>query len=169
MKTFTKGVLGAFALLLLSSASSFAIEGLHVSVQSTNAVLSWPSVDVQNYIVQYQPSLTSTGSWLTLTSSLPGDSGTNFTFYVLSNVVQYPPIISGGTNGGGSIDPNGTNSSSGGTTNFPSTAGFYRVVQDGVRLLDSSLLALTNLTSLGVDACHPRPKTIFLCQLSFSK
>jgi hypothetical protein len=61
--------------------------------------------------------------------------------------VQYPSGSFGsGTNGGsGSIDPGGTNSSSGGTNAFAAGGfGFYRVVQDGVRLLDSSMFVLTN-------------------------
>jgi hypothetical protein len=57
--------------------------------------------------------------------------------------VPYPAFVYGGTNGGGSIDPNGTNDSAGGTNSFPSTTGFYRVVRDGAHLY-----GLTNGTTL---------------------
>lgn len=133
MKKISKGVLGVLALLLLSNASSFAIEGLQVSIPATNAVLSWPSDPSETYLVQYRNTLNATDSWATLTDYLPADSGTNITLFVDPNPVQYASSGSG-TNGGGSIDPGGTNNASSGTNIFSSTAGFYRVVRDGAHL-----------------------------------
>jgi hypothetical protein len=107
MKTNTLGVIGVVALLLASANNqTWAIEGLNVSVQSSNVVLSWPSVASETYIVQYRPSLGGTSSWQTLTSVLPAAVGTNLIFYVHSDAV------------------------SGGTTNI----GFYRVVRNDVHL-----------------------------------
>lgn len=90
MKTFVKGVLGAFALLLLSQTSSFAIEGIQVSVACSNVVLSWPSIEGETYIVQHRQSLTDTNGWQTLVSFLPADLGTNLTCFVHSNAVLNP-------------------------------------------------------------------------------
>jgi hypothetical protein len=97
----------------------------------------------ETYIVQYRSNLNASSSWLTLTDYLSAASSTNITSFVNSNSVTYPPLVSGGTNGGGSIDPNGTNSGSGGTNSFQSTFGFYRVVRDGAHLF-----GLTNGTTL---------------------
>jgi hypothetical protein len=68
-------------ILILSSVSSFAIEGLKVSVQSTNILLSWPSATNETYIAQYRPSLTSTSSWMTLTNYLPAATNATVTFF----------------------------------------------------------------------------------------
>jgi hypothetical protein len=73
-----------------SAISSFAIEGLHISVQCSNVVLSWPSADGETYIVQYRKTLDPSDGWQTLTSSLPAVSGTNVTSFVHSNAVQNP-------------------------------------------------------------------------------
>ena len=121
--------------LSLSTLQTFAIEGLKVSVESTNAVLSWPSTNIETYIVQYRSNLNASSSWLTLTDFLSAASFSNITSFVHSNSVFYPPLVSGGTNGGGSLDP--TNTASGGGTNFLySTTGFYRVVRDGVYIVN---------------------------------
>src|SRR5665213_3264976 len=72
----------AVLILLASNISSFAIEGLKISVQSTNAVLSWPSATNETYIAQYRQILNS-GSWLTLTNYLPAI--TNATTTTFSN------------------------------------------------------------------------------------
>lgn len=132
-----------FACCLTLNISSFAIEGLQVTLQSSNVVLHWPSTEGENYIVQYRPALNSTSDWTTITSALPADSGTNLTFFIHTNAAQFG-WSNGNTNGSGSIDPSNTNGVSSGTNNSASGFGFYRVVKDGVRLLDSSLLVLTN-------------------------
>lgn len=72
----------AVLILLASNISSFAIEGLKISVQSTNAVLSWPSATNETYIAQYRQILNS-GSWLTLTNYL--SAVTNATTTTFSN------------------------------------------------------------------------------------
>jgi hypothetical protein len=127
---------------------TFAIESLQVSVQATNAVLSWPSDPSETYIVQYRHTLNTTDSWTTLTSSLPGDSTKNITFFVHSNAVDYGLFVGGGGGSGSGTIPipgagdSSTNNGSG-STNVPGL-GFYRAVGDGVYLLNSSLFALTN-------------------------
>jgi hypothetical protein len=131
MKTINAIVAGL--ILLTSSISSMAIEGLKISVQSTNAVLSWPSTNIETYIVQYRSNLTASSSWQTLTDFYPAATSANITVFVNSNGVTYLPSGPGGTNGGGSI--NLTNTSSGSGTNlFASTSGFYQVVRDGVHI-----------------------------------
>lgn len=136
-----------FAFLSLSTIHTFAIEGLQLSVQSSNVVLAWPSTADETYIVQYRPALDAGFSWLTLTNYFLAAPDTNVTFFTHSNIVQYPPPTGGGTNGGGSPLPpmpmakfkSGTsgseihvNDASEDTTN--EYAGFYRVVRDGVHL-----------------------------------
>lgn len=136
MKTIGQAIVGAVVLLLASAVHSFAIEGIQVSVQSSNVVLSWPSATNETYIVQYLPALQSTNSWLTLTDGFPATLNTNLTVFVESNAVS-PPVwltntSSGGTNSGGiPLPPGGTNSS--GLYGLPTT-GFYRVVRDGVHI-----------------------------------
>jgi hypothetical protein len=91
MKTVTHKILTVSAGLLLASAvHTFAIEGLQVSVQCSNVVLSWPSADGETYIVQYRQTLDPSDSWQTLTNYFPNTSGTNVTAYIHSNVVQNP-------------------------------------------------------------------------------
>jgi hypothetical protein len=209
-------------LFLASAVQTFAIEGLQLSLQCSNVVLSWPSVEGDTYIVQYRPTLDVSTPWQTLTSALPADVGTNLTFFTHSNIVQYPNC--GGSSGsfaamvGGGNDPMSLNDSGlgvplarradgtsapvplaiyppgfdlsgflifdpatsewvagsgysvsglasagpqldgleppsggsgGGGTNSASgpETGFYQVVQDGVKVLDSSI---TNLTAPAV-------------------
>jgi hypothetical protein len=67
MKTINLVIIGAVALSFASAIPSFAIEGLKISVQSSNVVLSWPSTNGETYIVQYRPTLNTTSSWTTLT------------------------------------------------------------------------------------------------------
>lgn len=97
MKTTIRGVIGAIALLLATAVHTFAIEGLQISVQCSNVVLSWPSGEFSGdtYIVEYRPTLSSTDSWQMLTNYMPPDSGTNFTTFVHSNIVQNP-VCDGG-------------------------------------------------------------------------
>jgi len=134
---------GAVAASLLCAINAVAIDNLQVSIQSSNVVLTWPGDPYQYYIVQYRPDLTSTNGWLTLTSSLPGDPTMNMTTFVHSNAVQFGSVASsGGTNG--SITPGSSGSGTATNTSGSVGLGMYQVVQDGVRISDSSMFALTN-------------------------
>jgi hypothetical protein len=108
MKTIKQGIVRAAILLLASAVHTFAIEGLNLSLQCSNVVLRWPSTNEETYIVQYRPTLDASTPWQTLTSSLPADAGTNLTFYVHSNIVQYPNCGGGDSfaamSGGGTGD-----------------------------------------------------------------
>ena len=81
----------AGALLLTAAYQARAIEGLKLSLQCSNVVLSWPSSDTNNeyFLVQYRPTLSSTDQWQTIGSWIPAESGTNQTTFVHSNIVQY--------------------------------------------------------------------------------
>ncbi len=92
----------AVAVSCLFSLPAAAIEGLTVSVQCPNIVLSWPSVEGETYIVQYCPALSTNPTWSTLTNSLPGQVGTNITMFVVSNMVQCPQGGGSGGSPGGS-------------------------------------------------------------------
>lgn len=90
MKTSIQGtVLTAACLLLASSSQSHAIEGLQLSLQCSNVVLSWPCLDdgSESFIVQYRRTLDPSTPWQILTSSLYAQSGTNMTYFVHENVV----------------------------------------------------------------------------------
>jgi len=99
MKTTRSAIIGAVALLFASAIQTLALEGLKVSVQYSNVVLSWPSVEGETYIVQYRPTLYTNTPWVTLTNSLPAEVGTNWTSFVHSNQVQY---LAGGSSGSSS-------------------------------------------------------------------
>lgn len=90
MKSIKHKIIGAVAVIFTSAAHTLAIEGLNLSLQCSNVVLSWPSTNDEIYIVQYRPTLDPSTPWQTLTSSLPADLGTNLTFFVHSNIVQNP-------------------------------------------------------------------------------
>ena len=113
--------------LLASSVSSFAIEGLQLSVQSSNVVLAWPSLTNETYIAQYRQTLSVTDSWLTLTDYFPAAINTNLTFFVHSNSVNYGYAQT--SSGGGVLPPGVTN-----VGGFVAGTGFYRVVRDGVHV-----------------------------------
>jgi hypothetical protein len=137
---------------------TFAIEGLHVSVQATNAVLSWPSDTNETYIVQFRPDLNAGSSWVTLTNYLPPDADTNLMTYTHSNSVQYPVINSGGSGGGGGGGVpmpggnGGTNYSSGGGTNGSATTGFYQVVRNGAHIFGmTNGMVLNGTVSLPIE------------------
>lgn len=97
MKIFTKGAVIAAAFLLASDIRTFAIEGLNLSLQCSNVVLSWPCRDdgSESFIVQYRQTLDSSTPWQTLESYLYSVWGTNMMYYIHSNVVQNP-VCGGG-------------------------------------------------------------------------
>lgn len=100
MKFITRnifGILTALAVFLIAK-SGFAIEGLKVSVQCTNVILSWPCLDdgSEQFIVQYRPTLNATDSWQTLETSLPAVWGTNMMFYTHYGVITNPVNCDGG-------------------------------------------------------------------------
>ncbi|MGH7941523.1 MAG: hypothetical protein ACREFR_10685, partial [Limisphaerales bacterium] len=87
MKTIRQAIVGAVVLLLTSAIHSFAIEGLQLSVQSSNVVLSWPSVTNETYIVQHIGRLQPTDTWLTLTDGFPAALNANTTVFIETNGV----------------------------------------------------------------------------------
>lgn len=89
MKTIFGGILIATT-LFASVIQTRAIEGLKVSIQGSNAMVSWPSQTGATYIVQYRPTLNTNDVWTTLTNNLPGTPGTNWTSFIHFNSVQYP-------------------------------------------------------------------------------
>lgn len=74
--------------LPLFTLQAFAIEDLKISMQCSNVVLSWPSIEGETYFVQYRPTLSSTNPWQPLASFWPAEPGTNVTVFVHTNIVQ---------------------------------------------------------------------------------
>jgi len=83
------------ALLLSTAVHTLAIEGLKLTLQCQDVVLTWPSVEGETYIVQYRPSLDTNSTWQTLTASLPAETGTTNTTFIHSNVVQMAQCANG--------------------------------------------------------------------------
>lgn len=101
-----KGVLRRTALIAITAGllltpvlRTHAIEGLKISLQCSNVVLSWPCRDdgSESFIVQYRQTLDPNTPWQTLTSLLYADYGTNMAYFVHSNIVQYPNCDEGGS------------------------------------------------------------------------
>jgi hypothetical protein len=95
MKTITKQlfrgipIITALAGLLATRINTFAIEGIHLSVQSSNVILSWPSTNNgESYVIQYRQTLSTTDAWQTLADYYSPASDTNITFYTNFNAVQ---------------------------------------------------------------------------------
>lgn len=115
---------------------AFAIEGLQVSVQNTNAVLSWPSDANETYIAQSLPTLNSTSGWVTLTNYYPADANSNVTYFVDPNPVNFGFMTNGGSggSGGGGPTPPGGGGSGGPSQVSVAGTGFYRVVRNGAHI-----------------------------------
>lgn len=98
MKTIVRGTIISVAILLASINHTQAIEGLKLSLQCSNVVLSWPCLDdgSESFIIQYRQTLDTNSDWQMLNSNLYADYGTNVMYYVHSNVVQNP-VCDGGS------------------------------------------------------------------------
>ncbi|MGH7952494.1 MAG: hypothetical protein ACREFE_11330, partial [Limisphaerales bacterium] len=103
MKTINSGIIGAFALLLISSNSSFAVVGQALEIQGTNLVLSWPSQGYEQYLIQYRQTLQPTDSWSTVTNDYPANSTNRSTFIIYG--VVFPPGTNSDGGGGGTNPP----------------------------------------------------------------
>lgn len=88
---------------------SYAIEGLAISVPSTNVVLSWPSDTSETYLIQYRHALDATDSWTTLADNYPPDSTTNVTCFYDTNIDYGLSGSSSGNTADGSILPMSAN------------------------------------------------------------
>lgn len=87
MKKLNQGLIAALVLSLLVG-SVHAIEGLKLTIRCPDVVLSWPSVEGENYIVQWRETLSTNTPWVTLTNYLPAEVGTNITTFTHSNRVD---------------------------------------------------------------------------------
>ncbi len=98
MKIHRIMAIGAASLLVGSAVQMFAIEGLQLSLQSTNVVLTWPSTDGSGatYIIQRRPDLTTNSTWTILASSYPAATGTNLTVFVDYGATPVPKGSGGG-------------------------------------------------------------------------
>ncbi len=101
MKTLKLAIIGAVALSFATAIHSFAMDGLQIVAQSGNAVLFWPSLTNETYVVQYRQTLAETDSWATLANYLQAANDTNVTFFTDPNGINYPTGASGGTSSGG--------------------------------------------------------------------
>ena len=130
---FTNSLIVAESILIASLGQSFAQSGLTLSAQSTNAVLMWPSTSGNIYLVENETNLNGGFPWIPLTNYLPAATGTNWTTFVHSNGIVYPPIggVISNTGGGSGVplpsNGSGGSTNSSGTNATQSTSGFYSV------------------------------------------
>ncbi len=89
---------GTTTLLLTLAVQSFAIQGLELSVQCSNVVLTWPSVagSGDTYVVRRRPDLSANSTWTVLTSSFPAATDTNLTVFIDYGVVTNTHCDGGG-------------------------------------------------------------------------
>jgi len=73
----TVAVLGVLFAMVLNSS---AVEGVQLSFQGSDVVLSWPSQQQQTFIVGYKPNLDPGTQWTFLTTTLPATAGSQTTF-----------------------------------------------------------------------------------------
>ncbi len=104
-------LIGVAALLLVTTIHTQAIEDLKLTIHCPDVVLSWPSVEGENYIVQWRETLGTNTPWVTLTNYLPAETGTNITTFTHSNRVDCPTgqifgMMFSGATGGGSESEN---------------------------------------------------------------
>lgn len=90
MKTTSLFATAALLVLSANQHSVHAIEDLQLQVQGANAVLSWPSIEGETFIVRYRPRLDEAHPWTMLTNNYPPTVGTNRTTFIHAGVVEYP-------------------------------------------------------------------------------
>lgn len=96
--------LAVLPVLAICVLPAYAMDDLRITVQGTNAILSWPSAGYEAFVVRYRPDLQPGSSWVTLTNNYPATSGTNRTSFTHRGGV-IPPVPCGGGGGGGSGGP----------------------------------------------------------------
>ena len=111
MKNETRSAIAALGLLCLYPHQSTAIQGMTISVQGTDAVLTWPSMEGQRYVIRYSPVLNDAPSW-TVLDNVPGAVGTNRTIFIHSSIVSFAPGSSGSSTPPGGQPPMPFSSSS---------------------------------------------------------
>lgn len=79
-----------------------AVPDMRVTVQGSNAVITWPSTEEQTYYVRHRATLHTNTSWVFLTNGMAAAEGTNRTSFIHAGAVLYPPPAAGG--GGGTAE-----------------------------------------------------------------
>lgn len=146
--------------LLISAFTSHAMTNTAIAVSGTNVVLSWPSFGYESYLIQYRQTLATTDSWSSVTNAYPANSTNRTIFTVAANI---PTGSFSGTNGGSSIDPNGTNTSSfSGTNTLQPGTGFFRVFHIPDWLASFSGYTFDGPTFIPVDYAAPDAPTNYI-------
>jgi hypothetical protein len=91
MKILDQGILGAFALLLISTIHLPAISGFGIGLQGTNIVLNWSSSTNKIYLIEHRSTLTSETQWGELTNYFLAAANTNWTKFVHTNILRAQP------------------------------------------------------------------------------
>ncbi|MDH7502931.1 MAG: hypothetical protein QHJ82_09535 [Verrucomicrobiota bacterium] len=101
MKTTTVFSTAMLLVLFANQQTAYAIEDLRLQIQGTDAVLSWPSIEGETFIVRYRPRLDEAHPWTLLTNDYSAATGTNRTTFTHVGMVEYPVAGGGGSGGGG--------------------------------------------------------------------
>jgi hypothetical protein len=106
-KAIRKGILAVAVLLLTSTLPTSAIEGLKLQMDCPDVVLSWPSIEGEQYRVEWREDLSTHSTWVTLTNLLSAQIQTNLTTFVHSGIVECTTSAysSGGGGSGGPPGP----------------------------------------------------------------
>ena len=145
--------------LALFTSKTFALEGLKVAV-STNTVLSWPSNTNETYLIQYRQSSDRSNSWTTLADLYPADRSTNITVFVVTNVNLWLSRSNQNLK-----TPYVMDSSRNSSTGISSGKGFYRVVRDGIHMIDTRTLTnkpLSGVVSIPVELANANGQIIIM-------
>jgi hypothetical protein len=96
MKTI-RGIVFALAIIVASAIQSLAVDGLKISAQSSDIVLSWPSNPGQTYLILYTKSINPPVQWTVLATGYPAADNTNQTTFIHSGE------LASGSSGGGAF------------------------------------------------------------------
>lgn len=74
-------------LVVVVTFTTYAIEGLRISVVQSNAVLSWPSQTNETFIVQWRAGFETNCPWVTLSTNHLAATNTNWTVFTHTNQI----------------------------------------------------------------------------------
>ena len=104
MKTSARVVLAIIVVVLVVSTihATADVQGLNISVQCPNVVLSWPSRPGEMFTVQYRPTLSINTPWVPLTTLLPAAANTDTTSFIHADVIPECPLPAAAPDGSSS-------------------------------------------------------------------
>jgi len=93
MKTSTYAIIAAAVLLFTSTDQTLAVDGLKISTQSSDVILSWPSMPGQTHLILFTTNLLA--PWTALTTGYPAAEATNKTTFIHYGQIPIPSLFAG--------------------------------------------------------------------------